>query len=210
MSLLRHRAKSLKFATPEYAGSAGAGSVVDTYTVTLGSAPILGELIIITVAGAQNRTITDINGAGVGAWQSGTEEALAYAWKISDGTEGTSYVVTMNGNQSGVCLVHRFKNINNIVPTIDSQTFTTALTVTSPTYTLSTPGLIIVCLYTITSNSTWTNIPSGFTNEFPNNFNRLVFKARPLSETGTATWSSASNSNTGAIVYFLFTANRRS
>lgn len=203
MSLLaNHLLLATKILTPAELGRFGGGSSGSTYTMTA-HIPVVGSLILCTVGGVQGRAITGITGYGSG-WNNLNDgnRTESFAWKFADGTETTSVTVTMNGAQTGVCMIQEFANISGFVERTETL-YGPATSAVSSTFTHAASCLAISGVSTNSSDNSWTNFNNGFGNLFTSSYHRTVSKIVYGNGTGNITWS-GSNSRSGSVQTLLF------
>lgn len=116
MSLLHHHSlvKNQRLTPELLASNNGAINNVSSFTVTYGTTPTEGNLMLIWVGGIQTRTPSSLTGyTQVILFPAGGGTDVYY-WKIATSSEGASIGGTLSGNLQGNWVYMEWKNADNV------------------------------------------------------------------------------------------------
>jgi hypothetical protein len=139
----------------------GEGKLGTSYTVSLTSAPIAGDVILVFFIDDSNVVLGEEPGWTVmDEWASGASTALSVAWRISQPTDGTSYTFKTSSGHMGAYVIYELTGADTTHPINcggykgypkGTSSFTTASML--PT---SVDALPIAVLAELNDSNTWT------------------------------------------------------
>lgn len=201
-------------ATYRTGGAAIVSGSTQTLTATFSPAPASGTLLIAAhIQNIGDTVSAPTNGTG-SAWTEISTGTVSRAWyKVCNGTEPTSYSVTLNGSYKGDAAALGIIEIKgqNATP-LDTNVGTATSTNISPSITTQFDAELAISIFTTTANGAMASIPSGWTSVYQVNAVGMAGGAEvgfaklqkaTAGATGTATW-------TGATGTKVFTVGVRS
>lgn len=158
-TLVNHKLIGTSRLTPSLVRSSHGIDSDAAYTITTTTQAAAGNLILIYLMGVQSRIPTDITGFTTEFYSPSGGGTAYWYWKISDGTEGTSWNVSTVSSLQGGWVYMEFTDIDASIPFgLDNHSTSGGISVlnfTPPAFSIVLSSLVLSHVVLHATSNTW-------------------------------------------------------